>query len=80
MKYVTIKGQRSKITKKYIREILRLDRSLSYYPEHAQNLVAITVQYATRYAEDSISTTVDVIYNNFEQLVTEYENDHHYGG
>jgi prephenate dehydrogenase len=80
MKYVKIKGQKAKVTKKYIREVLSLPNVLSYYPEHAQNLVAITVQYATRYAEDSLSMTVDIVYNNFELLVEAYENDHHYGG
>jgi hypothetical protein len=42
--------------------------------------VAITIQYNHRYSEDNLAKTVGVVYNNFELLVLEFENDHQYGG
>lgn len=71
MKNVTIKGQDVKVTKKYIKEVLQLERNLSYYSAHAQNPVAIVTQYGS--GEDTIADTVDAIYATFDQLVKQYE-------
>jgi hypothetical protein len=79
MKNVTIKGQDLKVTKKYIKEVLRLEHNLSHYQQYSKCKIAIAIQYATRYAEDSLSMTVDIVYNNFEQLIKEYEADQQCG-
>jgi hypothetical protein len=80
MKYVSIKGERLKLTKKYIKTVLQLPHSLSHYQQYSKCKIAIAIQYLTVYSEDTIADTVDRAYSGFDQLIKEYEADQQYCG
>lgn len=76
MKTVTIQNQEFQITKKFIREILELEKSVYYYTRYNNNELASVISFGSvhfAFNETPITENIDSIYNNIDEIISSYE-------
>ena len=77
MKTAKINNQKVKVSKKFITEILKLDRAVSHYTRYDDEPLAYAIASAWPTfvdANDSLSSKVEYIYNNIDKIIKAYEN------